>query len=32
MTDYKLFKEGYEVPFTKTEAKQAILDYFYHAF
>ena len=27
--DYKLFfKEGYEVPFTKTEAKQAILDYF----
>lgn len=22
------FKEGYEVPFTKTEAKQAILDYF----
>ena len=27
--DYKLFfKEGYEVPFTTTEARQAILDYF----
>ena len=27
--DYNLFfKEGYEVPFTKTEARQAILDYF----
>ena len=27
--DYKLFfKEGYEVPFTKTEARQAIHDYF----